>query len=119
MIHCHNVAKIMPPHYANYDGRGIHHLQQYSGPHRGGFCQVAYESESDTESDSRGHHPLTAQQPHTETNTTQVLPTSGCFAQVAQATLKNQDPVDHQENPVVPAVAALQVHGGPEKQRRE
>jgi hypothetical protein len=88
MIHCHNVAKIMPPHYANYDGRGIHHLQQYSGPHRGGFCQVAYESESDTESDSRGHHPLTAQQPHTETNTTQVLPTSGCFAQVAQATLK-------------------------------
>ncbi len=28
------------------------------------------------------------------------------------------DSVDHQENPVVP-VAALQVHGGPEKQRRE
>ena len=74
-------CKIMPPNHAKYDGRGrIHHLQQYSGPHRG-FCQVAYESESDSESDLRGCPPTVQQAP-------QVLPTSGCFAQVSQATLK-------------------------------
>ncbi len=33
--------------------------------------------------------------------------------------LLRQDPVEQQENPVVRAVAALKVHGGLEKQRRE
>ncbi len=73
----------MPPHHAKYDGRGqIHHLQQYSGPHRGGFCQVAYESESDSESDWRGHPP--ARTPHR--NQQHCTSTSHCFAQVSQAT---------------------------------
>ena len=76
-------CKIMPPHHAKYDGRGrIHHLQQYSGPHRGGFCQVAYESESDSESDWRGHPP--ARTPHR--NQQHCTSTSHCFAQVSQAT---------------------------------
>jgi hypothetical protein len=82
-------CKIMPPHHAKYDGR-IHWLQQYSGPHRG-LGHVAYESESDSESDWRGNPPTIASRsnqqrhPHLIQND-QNASTAHCFAQVSQAT---------------------------------